>query len=346
MDRVITPLKSGYLPSREELVALIGSRSDEAQYLRSCAVRAAQERFGRAIYLRGLIEISSYCRNNCLYCGLRAANSTAERYRLTESQIIECCQRGYSCGLRTFVLQGGEDSFWGDKRLIPLIEHIHSLFPDAAITLSLGERSSDSYRALYKAGASRYLLRHEAANRALYEAIHPNTMSHSNRLDAIKQLISIGYQTGMGMMIGVPGQSIEDIAQDLELIWELKPQMVGIGPFIPHPATPFANYPAGDIESTLNAIAIVRLLLPNALIPATTAIATLCHNGHRRAIEAGANVIMPNLSPAAVRGKYEIYSGKASSGSEAIEGIESLRKELTEFEYTIDYGKGDYNEQL
>ena len=332
--------------NRDELKSLLCCRGEEAQYLRDCAARTSEELFGRAIYLRGLIEISSFCRNNCLYCGLRRDNSSAERYRLTESQILECCEVGYRAGLRTFVLQGGEDSFWSDNRLIPLIKQVATTYPDAAITLSLGERSVDSYKALHDAGATRYLLRHEAANQTLYETIHPAEMSYNNRIEAIKSLIQIGYQTGMGMMIGVPEQTDDDIVDDLQLIATLRPQMVGIGPFIPHPATPFGNYPAGDIDKVLNAIAITRLLLPHALIPATTAIATLCQDGHCRAICAGANVIMPNLSPADVRSKYAIYAGKASSGTEAVEGIKALAAELGAIGYTINYTKGDYNDTI
>ncbi|MBQ9137998.1 MAG: [Alistipes sp.] len=329
-----------------ELRALLNSRGEEAQYLRDCAARTSEELFGRAVYLRGLIEISSYCRNNCLYCGLRRDNTSAERYRLTAEQIIECCQHGYKAGLRTFVLQGGEDGYWTDERLVPLVESIVATFPDAAVTLSLGERSADSYKALRAAGASRYLLRHEAASESLYRAIHPAEMSYRARLEAIEHLLALGYQTGMGMMIGVPGQSVDDIAEDIKLIYNLKPQMVGIGPFIPHPATPFGGAEAGDIELVLNCIAIIRLMLPHALIPATTALATLCHDGHRRAIEAGANVIMPNLSPAAVRSKYSIYAGKAASGTEAAENLRDLEAELSAFGYTINYGKGDYNDTL
>lgn len=346
MKSILCSLESGKLPTRQELTALIASRGEEAQHLRDFAVRTARERFGRSIFVRGLIEISSYCKNNCYYCGLRASNATAERYRLTDEQILECCQAGYKAGIRTFVLQGGEDNYWSDERLVPLVTAIRAEFSDAAITLSLGERSDESYRALRTAGADRYLLRHEAANRELYEAIHPAKMSYDNRIACIKSLLAAGYQTGMGMMIGVPEQSVEDIAADLELIATLRPQMVGIGPFIPHPATPFAEHPAGDIELTLNTIAIVRLLLPDALIPATTALATLSAEGHRLAIEVGANVIMPNLSPADVRGKYAIYTGKAASGTEAAENLKALEAELAKFGYTINYDKGDYNEHI
>ena len=346
MNSTLARLKGGGSLTRDELTTLIGCRGEEAKQLRDCAVRTARQRFGRALYLRGLIEISSYCRNNCYYCGLRASNSSAERYRLSHTEILECCQMGYDAGLRTFVLQGGEDNYWSDERLVPLVKAIRTQFADVAITLSLGERSERSYRALKAAGADRYLLRHEAANRALYNSIHPSTMSYDNRIECIKTLIDTGYQTGMGMMIGVAGQSIDNIAEDIELIASLRPQMVGIGPFIPHPATPFAKEGAGSIELTLNTIAIVRLLLPAALIPATTALATLCKGSHREAIEAGANVIMPNLSPTSVRSKYAIYSGKASSGAEAVEGIEALRSELESIGYTINFNRGDYNEHI
>ena len=244
------------------------------------------------------------------------------------------------------MLQGGEDGYWTDSRLVPLIATIRAQFPDAAITLSIGERSDESYHALRATGADRYLLRHEAANRELYGSIHPAKMSYDNRFRCIKTLMAEGFQTGMGMMIGVPGQTAEHIAEDLMAIHTLRPQMVGIGPFIPHPKTPFAGHTAGDIDLTLNAIAITRLLLPNALIPATTALATLSAEGHRLAIEAGANVIMPNLSPADVRSKYAIYQGKASSGTEAAEHIKALEAELSEFGYTINYDKGDYNEHI
>ena len=314
--------------------------------MRYCAARTSVELFGRAVFLRGLIEISSYCRNNCLYCGLRRDNTTAERYRLTEVQILECCDVGYRAGLRTFVLQGGEDSYWSDSRLMPLIKTIATTYPDAAITLSLGERSAESYKALHDAGATRYLLRHEAASQTLYEAIHPADMSYSNRIEAIKNLMQIGYQTGMGMMIGIPGQTDDDIVDDLQLIASLRPQMVGIGPFIPHPATPFGSYPAGNLDRVLNAVAITRLLLPNALIPATTAFNTLSAEGHRLGILAGANVIMPNLSPADVRSKYAIYAGKATTGAEAVEGIKALTEELSQIGYTINYAKADYNDTI
>lgn len=344
MKQIICRLESGHILDSDDYRALLCCDDADSRYLKLSAVRTAQQRFGCGIFVRGLIEISSYCRNNCYYCGLRRDNTEAERYRLTENQILECCEVGYRAGLRTFVLQGGEDSYFSDEHIVPIIKKIAKLYPDAAITLSLGERSEESYRALYNAGARRYLLRHEAADYNLYKAIHPQQLSYHNRLNCIKALKDIGYQVGMGMMIGVPNQSIDHIIADLQLLRDLRPQMVGIGPFIPHSKTPFANFSAGSIELTERVIAIVRLLLPNALIPATTALSTLSTEGHRLGIEAGANVIMPNLSPIDVRSKYNIYNGKAISGAEAAEGLKALEAEVERFGYHIDYSKGDYNE--
>lgn len=325
-----------------EFKALLTCDSSSFEAIRVAAVESAQRVFGNGIFVRGLIEISSHCKNNCLYCGLRRDNTSVERYRLTESQILECCKRGYNLGLRTFVLQGGEDGFWSDARLVPLVEKIATLYPDAAITLSLGERSKESYKALFSAGATRYLLRHEAADSNLYSALHPG-MSFSNRMRCIENLLEIGFQTGVGMMIGVPGQTIDHIVRDIEYIARLRPQMVGIGPFIPHSATPFASNSAGDIGLTLRVVSLIRIALPGALIPATTALSTLSKEGHKAGIRAGANVIMPNLSPADVRNKYAIYEGKASSGCEAAEGLKSLEEELESFGYRVNYDRGDYN---
>ena len=311
-------------------------------YLRQEAARIARKQFGFGVFLRGLIEISSHCKNDCLYCGLRRSNRLAERYRLSDEQILECCEIGYKAGLRTFVLQGGEDGAFTDERLVALVGQIRAFYPDAAITLSLGERCPESLALLKEAGATRYLLRHEAANAELYNAIHPQDMSHSNRLQAIEELKRLGYQTGVGMMIGVPGQSIEDIAEDLYYIAELQPHMVGIGPFIPCRNTPFADKPSGEVRLTLMAVAITRLLLPKALIPATTALATLSGEGVKLGVESGANVVMPNISPSEVRGKYAIYDNKAYRAGQAIEGIKQLDEELSTIGYHIDLSRGDY----
>lgn len=328
---------------RDEFRALIAScDSQTLEYIRKESVRTAQERFGHGIFVRGLIEISSFCRNDCAYCGLRRSNRSAERYRLNHEQIIECCKEGYNAGLRTFVLQGGEDATLTDEWLEQIIHDIRHIYPDVAITLSLGERSYASYKRLYDAGATRYLLRHEAANEELYRKLHPHTMSHANRIACIENLKEIGYQTGMGMMVGIKGQSVDDLVDDLLLMERIRPQMIGIGPFIPHRNTPLGDYPAGSVGLTLLLLSIVRLMHPSALIPSTTALATLSAQGRRMGILSGANVVMPNLTPPSERKKYAIYEDKASSGSEAVEGLRALEQELNEIGYHIDYSRGDY----
>ena len=315
------------------------------QYLRDTAVRTAREQFGRGIYIRGLIELSSYCHRDCLYCGLRRSNTTAERYRLTQEDILACCEEGYRLGFRTFVLQGGEDATHTDEWLIPLINQIRTRYPDAAITLSLGERSEDSYNRLREAGANRYLLRHEAANTALYDSLHPHGRGLQHRLACAEALQRAGYQVGLGMMVGVKGQTIEHLVEDLELIATMRPEMVGIGPFIPHHSTPLGGEPAGDLNLTLAIIATTRLLLPSALIPSTTALATLSPTGRLDGILSGANVVMPNLSPSDVRAKYAIYENKAAWAAEAAEGLAALESELNTIGYHIDYTRGNFQQR-
>ncbi|MBP3426152.1 MAG: [FeFe] hydrogenase H-cluster radical SAM maturase HydE [Rikenellaceae bacterium] len=311
-------------------------------FLRHEAVRTACEQFGRGIYVRGLVEVGSVCRNDCLYCGLRRSNTRAERYRLSDEQILECCREGYAAGFRTFVLQGGEDAVWTDARLTRLIGQIKRECEGAAVTLSLGERSRESYEVLRQAGADRYLLRHEAADRTLYESLHPSEMSWERRLRCIADLKELGFQTGVGMMVGVPGQTVESLVEDLLFMERVNPEMIGIGPFIPHRDTPLGEHSAGSLRMTLLLVAVVRLMFPRTLIPATTALATLAPNGRREGILSGANVVMPNLSPRSVRSKYAIYEGKASSGSEAAEGLAQLEKELNEIGYHVDYARGDF----
>ena len=327
----------------EQFRALIELCDDHTlDYLRQEAVRTAQKRFGLGIFVRGLIEISSFCRNNCYYCGLRRSNPSAERYRLSHKQIMECCEEGYNAGFRTFVMQGGEDGQLTDEWLEKIITDIRHTYPDAAITLSLGERSIESYERLYLAGATRYLLRHEAADKELYCSIHPTEMSYDNRIACIENLKAIGYQTGMGMMVGVAGQSADSLVQDLLLLERLQPQMIGIGPFIPHCDTPLGDRPAGGLRRTLLMLSIVRIMHPDALIPSTTALATLTPEGRKLGVLSGANVIMPNLTPQSERRKYAIYENKATSGSEAIEGLQALERELSEIGYHIDYSRGDF----
>lgn len=312
------------------------------QLLRDNAVRTAREQFGLGIYIRGLVELSSYCHQDCLYCGLRRSNKGAERYRLTRDEVMKCAEEGYKLGFRTIVLQGGEDGTHTDTWLEELIHNLRTTYPDVAITLSLGERSRESYERLKNAGANRYLLRHEAANSALYESLHPTGRGLEHRLQCARNLKELGYQLGMGMMIGVKGQTIDNIVEDLMLIKSMECQMVGIGPFLPHKATPLGTEPAGELNLTLATVAIARLLLPHALIPSTTALATLTPRGRLEGILSGANVVMPNLSPSDVRAKYAIYENKASWGKEAAEGLAALDKELNTIGYHIDWSRGDH----
>lgn len=311
-------------------------------YLRRTAVAISVKRFGTGVYVRGLIEISSFCRNNCRYCGLRCENKVAERYKLSDDEILSCCEMGYDAGLRTFVLQGGEDVAFTDECLVSLVCRIKERYSDVAITLSLGERSRESYEQLFAAGASRYLLRHEAASHELYSYLHPDNMSLQNRLSCIENLKAIGYQVGMGMMIGVPGQTVDHLVEDLLLMKEYNPHMIGIGPFIPHRETPFASASPGDLRRTLILLSIVRLMFPDALIPATTALSTLDAEGRKQGVLSGANVVMPNLSPADVRDKYSIYDNKRAAGAESVECMNLLERELNSIGYHIDYSRGDY----
>lgn len=326
-----------------QLLRCAAQDSAVLQLLRDNAVRTARQQFGLGIYIRGLIELSSFCRSNCLYCGLRRDNRSAERYRLTQEEVLQCCKEGYNLGFRTFVLQSGEDGTHSDEWLEMLICQMRSLYPDVAITLSLGERSEASYIRLKRAGANRYLLRHEAANSELYSSLHPDSKGIEHRLACAEALQRAGYQLGLGMMIGVKGQTIEHLVEDLLLIERMQPQMVGIGPFLPHKATPLGSEPAGDLNLTLATIAIVRLMLPKALIPSTTALASLTPRGRLEGILSGANVVMPNLSPSDVRAKYAIYENKASWGKEAAEGLSALEEELSTIGYHIDWSRGDYN---
>ena len=330
---------------REEWRTLLTALDEEEkEVLRSMAAETSAKHFGKGVYIRGLIEISSYCRNNCFYCGLRRSNVSAQRYRLTKEEILECCANGSKLGFNTFVLQGGEDVMQNDLWITDVISAIHSEYPEKAITLSVGERSAEAYHAFRKAGAERYLLRHETRNEEHYAMLHPSAMIAANRRECLKVLKQEGYQTGTGMMVGSPEQTTEYLIDDLLYIEELKPEMIGIGPFIPASGTPLAQYSAGSIETTLLLISLLRLRFPNALIPATTALATLHPDGRKRAILAGANVVMPNLSPTSVRNKYSIYNNKACTGNESAEDINKLEDELSAIGYHINYSRGDYNE--
>lgn len=310
--------------------------------LLECAQNVAREVFGNKIYMRGLIEISSYCKNDCFYCGIRKSNCRAERYRLTKEQILSCCENGYGLGFRTFVLQGGEDPYYTDERLLPIVSDIRGKYPDCAITLSLGERGYASYQRLYEAGANRYLLRHETADEGHYRRLHPEGMSLEKRKECLWNLKEIGYQVGTGFMVGAPWQTGDTLQKDISFIRELKPQMIGIGPFVSHKDTPFAGRENGTVEQTLKLQAIFRIMFPHALIPSTTSLGTIHPEGRELGILAGANVVMPNLSPLEVRKKYLLYDNKICTGDEAAEGKEQLRRRLEKIGYILVEERGDY----
>lgn len=326
----------------EELLTLITGRNEEsASYLGEEAQKLCRKNYGAHIFIRGLIEFTNYCKNDCYYCGIRRSNHKAERYRLTEEEILSCCEEGFSLGFRTFVLQGGEDPYYNDDRLCHLVSAIKAAHPDCAVTLSVGERSRESYERLYRAGADRYLLRHETADRIHYEKIHPQEMSFAHRMECLKNLREIGFQTGCGLMVGSPYQTAEAIVKDLRFMKEFNPHMVGIGPFLSHKDTPFKAEQNGSVELTLYLLSIVRLMLPKVLLPATTALGTAAAGGREAGILCGANVVMPNLSPASVRKKYMLYDNKLSSGSEAAESLGLLKESLAKIGYGIAVSRGD-----
>lgn len=325
-----------------QLKTLIETCDDEDfKLLEKLADKRCSENYGDAVFLRGLIEISSYCKNDCLYCGIRRSNRAAERYRLSEDEIMSCCENGYALGFRTFVLQGGEDGFFTDDVLCEIVGKIKKNYPDCAVTLSLGERSKDSYQRLFDAGADRYLLRHETADKAHYEKIHPPELSFENRMNCLKNLKEIGFQTGCGFMVGSPFQTTDDIVKDLLFIKGFEPQMVGIGPFISHKDTPFAGEKNGSLKLTLLLLTIIRLLLPKTLIPATTALGTISPNGREKGLEAGANVVMPNLSPVSVRKKYSLYDNKICTGEEAAECKGCLERRIKSVGKRVVCSRGD-----
>ena len=330
------------LTNAEFAVLLDQSSGADRDFLfeRARAVRDAH--YGRKVYIRGLIELTNYCKNDCLYCGIRKSNASCERYRLTKEQILSCCESGYALGFRTFVLQGGEDGWYTDERMTDIVRAMRQAYPDCAITLSLGERGRESFKRLYDAGANRYLLRHETADEAHYARLHPVSMTLTHRLQCLRDLKEIGFQTGAGFMVGSPYQTTECIVRDFRFLQELKPQMVGLGPFIPHHATPLKDFPAGSTERTLLCLSIVRLLLPNVLLPATTALATIDGDGRIKGMNAGCNVVMPNLSPLEDRRKYLLYDNKASSGEEAAESLRALREHLAAAGYEVVIDRGDY----
>lgn len=297
--------------------------------------------YGTDIYIRGLIEFTNYCKNNCYYCGIRKDNKNAERYRLSSEDIFKCCSEGYSLGYRTFVLQGGEDMYYNDKKICSVVYKIKSAYPDCAVTLSIGERSKESYKAFFNVGASRYLLRHETADEKHYSQLHPNEMSLKNRKHCLWNLKEIGYQVGSGFMVGSPYQTINNIISDIHFLKELDPDMIGIGTYITHKDTPFANKSNGSFLLTIRLISILRLMFPHALIPATTALGTIHPQGREIALKAGANVIMPNLSPFDIRRKYSLYDNKKFTGTESAQSKENLEKKAESLGYRIVIDIGD-----
>lgn len=333
---------TGHL-DKDEWVFLIEHRTKEfTEYLFEHARQIRHQHYGCDIYIRGLIEFSNYCKNNCYYCGIRRDNQTLPRYRLSQEEILNCCHIGYKMGFRTFVLQSGEDSHFTDERMVSLIQKIKSFYPDCAITLSVGEKSFDTYQKYFDAGADRYLLRHETYNASHYSKLHPAKLSSANRQQCLWDLKKIGYQTGTGFMVGSPYQTAEHLAEDMLFLEKLQPHMVGIGPFIPHHATPFAKEAAGTLELTLFMLALIRLLLPQVLLPATTALGTIHPNGRELGILAGANVVMPNLSPVNRRKAYALYDNKLSVDAEAAEGKEQLARQMEAIGYHIVTSRGDW----
>lgn len=326
--------------SEETIRSLLAGEGPDEQ-LFAAADRIRRKRYGDAVYIRGLIEFTNHCRNNCYYCGIRAGNRKLQRYRLDKETILKCCRLGYGLGFRTFVLQGGEDPYYTDEILCDIVSSIHREHPDCAITLSAGERSMDSYRRLYEAGARRYLLRHETADRDLYSRLHPEEMSFDNRMRCLRDLKEIGYQVGAGLMVGAPGQTREHLIEDIRFMRELKPDMIGIGPYLRHKDTPFRDQPDGSMQDTLRLLAVLRLLFPYALLPSTTALGTIDPDGRQLGLKAGANVVMPNLSPAEVREQYSLYDNKLSSGSEAARNLEELKELVRLAGYRIVTDIGD-----
>ena len=345
MKKLIDKLHQEQILSAEEFRTLLTDRSEETDlYARELADQVRQQVYGNQIYVRGLIEFTNYCKNDCYYCGIRRSNRNAQRYRLTEEDILACCKEGYELGFRTFVLQGGEDGYYTDEKLTALIRKIKEVYPDCALTLSIGEKSEESYRAYKEAGADRYLLRHETAREEHYRKLHPEEMSCENRKNCLRTLKKLGYQTGAGFMVGSPYQTIDDLVEDFLFLKELDPEMVGIGPFISHQDTPFHDEKSGTLEDTLFYLALLRLMLPNVLLP--TALGTICPKGRELGVKSGANVVMPNLSPVSVRKKYMLYDGKICTGDEAAECRFCLSRRMELIGCQIVTDRGDYKKVL
>lgn len=326
---------------------LIENRNEESTaLLKEYAVKERKKHYSNSVFVRGLIEISNICKNDCYYCGIRKSNHNCDRYRLSKKEILECCKEGYALGFRTFVMQGGEDGAFTDEWLTELIYSIKQNHPDCAVTLSLGERSKESYKKLFDSGADRYLLRHETADDEHYSKLHPSSLTLENRLECLKNLKEIGFQTGCGFMVGSPYQTTKNIAQDLKFIEDFSPDMCGVGPFIPHRDTLFKDFSAGDAGLCCYLLSIIRLIKPNILLPATTALGTVENDGREKGILCGANVIMPNLSPMSVRKKYALYDGKISTGEESAQSLNKLKKSMNAIGYQVVVDRGDIKNNL
>lgn len=340
---IIDQIKNEQTIQREQLQTLLTTTDEQAiSYLRDTARKVADDIYGKQVFIRGLIEFTNYCKNDCIYCGIRRSNLNAQRYRLTEEEILSCCANGYELGFRTFVLQGGEDPYFSDERICDIVAKIKQDYPDCAVTLSIGEKDKASYQAFYDAGADRYLLRHETADKTHYQSLHPAEMSFQHRIQCLYDLKEIGYQVGCGFMVGSPGQTVDTLYEDLMFIKKLQPHMVGIGPFIPQKDTPFGQEPAGTMEHTLRLLSIIRLIHPHVLLPSTTALGTIHPLGREKGIQAGANVVMPNLSPVAVREKYKLYDNKICTGDEAAECRHCMVRRMESVGYQVVVSRGDF----
>ena len=327
---------------RNEMIQLLETANREDREFLAAQAREVREKiYGKDVFVRGLIEFTNICRNDCYYCGIRKSNEKVERYRLTPEEILSCAKEGYELGFRTFVLQGGEDGWFTKERVASIVRELKKQFPDCAVTLSIGERTKEEYECFREAGADRYLLRHETADDAHYRKLHPQEMKLKNRKECLFTLRELGYEVGAGFMVGSPGQTVECLAEDFEFLQELKPHMIGIGPYITHGETPFAQYPSGSLEKTLRMVSILRLLFPYALIPSTTALGTIHPEGRELGLKAGGNVVMPNLSPVSVRKKYDLYENKICTGEEAAQCRGCLEQRVARAGYRIVTDRGD-----
>ncbi|PKM52240.1 MAG: [FeFe] hydrogenase H-cluster radical SAM maturase HydE [Firmicutes bacterium HGW-Firmicutes-7] len=344
MKELIDKLYENNSLTKDELLFLLNnSKEADIVYLQHKATETRKTHYGSKVFMRGLIEFSNFCARDCIYCGIRKSNKSAERYRLSKEQILECCQIGHDLGYKTYVLQGGEDPYYTDEKIVDLIKTIKSTYPECAITLSIGEKTYESYKKFYDAGADRYLLRHETNSKHLYETLHPD-MSYENRIRCLNDLKKIGFQVGAGFMVGLPGQTNEDFADDLLYLKELEPEMVGIGPFISQKDTPLSNEKSGTAHMTCILLSIIRLLLPKVLLPATTALGSIDKKGRELGLKSGANVVMPNLSPTNVRDKYALYDGKICTGDEAAHCRNCIEGRIRSVGFEVDMSRGDHTD--